>query len=107
MSVAAGRTVPAFTGWLDNGFRQLSGFDLAQELPVGLAEYHGRAFQCFERLLTFRNACDSPVQFRALRPIFDTAPFTVAGAPEGDDVAKVWVVDPEGFLAMDGQVGFG
>ncbi|MDJ0980969.1 MAG: acyl-CoA dehydrogenase [Kiloniellales bacterium] len=45
-------------------------------------------------------------QFRALRPIFDTAPFTVAGAPEGDEAAKVWVVDPEGFLAMDGQVGF-
>ena len=46
-------------------------------------------------------------QFRALRPIFDTAPFTVAGAPEGKTDAKVWVVDPDGFLAMDGRVGFG
>ena len=46
-------------------------------------------------------------QFRALRPIFDTAPVTVAGAPEGETDAKVWVVDPVGFLAMDGQVGFG
>ena len=45
--------------------------------------------------------------FRALRPVFDTAAFTVAAAPEGDDAAKTWVVDPEGFLAMDGKVGFG
>ena len=44
---------------------------------------------------------------RALRPIFDTAPFTVAGTPEGDAAAKVWVADPEGVLAMDGKVGFG
>ncbi len=44
--------------------------------------------------------------FRALRPIFDTAAFTVAAAPEGEDTAKTWVVDPEGFLAMDGKVGY-
>lgn len=57
-----------------------------------------------------RRAAGRPVTnfaFRALRPIFDTAPFTVAGAPEGDSDAKVWVADPERFLAMDGRAGFG
>ena len=44
--------------------------------------------------------------FRALRPIFDTAAFTVAASPEGEDAAKTWVVDPEGLLAMDGRVEF-
>jgi len=57
-----------------------------------------------------RRAAGRPVasfRFRALRPIFDTASFTVAGVPEGEADAKVWVADPEGLLAMDGQVGFG
>ena len=45
-------------------------------------------------------------KFRALRPIFDTAPFAVAGRPQGRDEAEVWVVDPEGYLAMQGKVSF-
>jgi len=43
--------------------------------------------------------------FRAKRPIFDTRSFTVCGAP--DDAAgraALWVVDPDGFLAMEGEV---
>ena len=43
--------------------------------------------------------------FRAKRPIFDTAPFTVAGRAGGDGAA-VWVADPQGALAMDGRVTF-
>ena len=42
-------------------------------------------------------------QFRALRPIFDTKPFTVCGTPEGER-ADLWVTDPDGFLAMQGTV---
>ncbi|HIP78464.1 MAG TPA: acyl-CoA dehydrogenase [Kiloniellaceae bacterium] len=42
-------------------------------------------------------------RFRALRPIFDTRPFTVCGAPE-DTRADLWVTDPDGFLAMRGAV---
>ena len=42
--------------------------------------------------------------FRAKRPIFDTAPFTVCGAPQaGTARAALWVVDPDGYLAMDGE----
>jgi 3-methylfumaryl-CoA hydratase len=43
--------------------------------------------------------------FRARRPIFDNRPFTVCGAPdEGARRAGLWVVDPDGFLAMQGEV---
>ncbi|NIA69064.1 acyl-CoA dehydrogenase [Pelagibius litoralis] len=43
--------------------------------------------------------------FRALRPIFDTRPFTVCGAPDGrSNRADLWVTDHDGFLAMQGEV---
>lgn len=43
--------------------------------------------------------------FRAKRPVFDTSPFTVCGAPAaGAQHANLWVVDPDGFLAMQGEV---
>ena len=43
--------------------------------------------------------------FRARRPIFDTRPFTVCGAPdEGARHADLWVEDPDGYLAMQGEV---
>ncbi len=46
-------------------------------------------------------------EFRALSPIFDTAPFTVAGRPAPDDTfAELWVADPCGQLAMHGRVDF-
>ncbi|MFQ6018854.1 MAG: MaoC family dehydratase N-terminal domain-containing protein [Kiloniellaceae bacterium] len=45
-------------------------------------------------------------EFRALRPIFDGAPFVVAGRPAGDGKsAELWVVDPEGMRAMQGRLG--
>jgi 3-methylfumaryl-CoA hydratase len=44
-------------------------------------------------------------EFRALRPIFDTAPYLVAGAPAADGSgAEVWVVDPNGCYASRGRV---
>ena len=43
--------------------------------------------------------------FRALRPIFDSAPFTLAGKPADDGrSAELWVADRRGFLAMAGRV---
>jgi 3-methylfumaryl-CoA hydratase len=45
--------------------------------------------------------------FRAKRPIFDTRPFTVCGAPdEKAGHADLWVVDPDGYLAMQGEVAW-
>ena len=46
--------------------------------------------------------------FRAVRPLFDTAPFAVCGAPsDGGDRASVWAQDAEGFLAMQAEAEFG
>ncbi|HEY3643041.1 MAG TPA: MaoC family dehydratase N-terminal domain-containing protein [Xanthobacteraceae bacterium] len=44
--------------------------------------------------------------FRAVRPLFDIAPFAVCGVPEGE-AAKVWAQDAEGFLAMQADAEFG
>ena len=42
--------------------------------------------------------------FRAERPIFDTAPFVVAGCPGSDDhSAELWVAGPDGVYASRGQ----
>jgi 3-methylfumaryl-CoA hydratase len=38
--------------------------------------------------------------FRAVSPLFDTAPFTVNGAAEGDSV-RLWATGPAGQLAME------
>jgi 3-methylfumaryl-CoA hydratase len=38
--------------------------------------------------------------FRAVRPLFDTAPFSVRGRVAGG-TAKLWAADREGWLAMD------
>ena len=44
-------------------------------------------------------------QFRARSPIFDTAPFTVAGEPTPDGKsAALWVAGPQDELAMQGSV---
>ena len=44
-------------------------------------------------------------EFRAQRPIFDTAPFVVGGAPEADGAgAEVWVADPDGCYASRGRI---
>jgi 3-methylfumaryl-CoA hydratase len=40
--------------------------------------------------------------FRAIRPLFDTAPFAVCGRPDGDaGTARLWTRDAEGALTME------
>lgn len=39
--------------------------------------------------------------FRAVRPIFDTHPFSVCGAPQPNGKVRLWAQDHEGFLTMD------
>jgi 3-methylfumaryl-CoA hydratase len=43
-------------------------------------------------------------EFRALKPLFDTAPFEVCGQIEGDHQLRLWARTPEGHLAMDASV---
>lgn len=44
---------------------------------------------------------------RALSPLFDTAPFTVAGAPGAEaGTAKLWAVTPTGAIAQSAEVTF-
>jgi 3-methylfumaryl-CoA hydratase len=45
--------------------------------------------------------------FRAMSPVFDTAPFTASGGPEGDGRrAIVWIKRADGGLAMRAEAGF-
>ena len=44
--------------------------------------------------------------FRAMAPLFDVAPFVVAGNPTGDRVG-LWAADPAGGLAMEAEATFG
>jgi hypothetical protein len=45
--------------------------------------------------------------YRALRQIYDTGSFTVAGAPgAGGSEAALWALDPEGRLAMTATAKF-
>ena len=47
------------------------------------------------------------LSYRAMRPLFDTAPFEVCGAPSEDGKAcTLWALDPEGAVAMQVEVGF-
>jgi 3-methylfumaryl-CoA hydratase len=42
--------------------------------------------------------------FRAMRPLFDTAPFTVCGSPEaGKNEARLWTRDAEGAVTMEAR----
>ncbi len=44
-------------------------------------------------------------EFRAQRPIFDTAPYLVAGTPTADGAAaEVWVAGPDGCYASRGRI---
>ena len=45
-------------------------------------------------------------EFRGHRPIIDTAPFTVAAAPQGERTLDLWIADDEGGLAMRGRADF-
>ncbi len=40
-------------------------------------------------------------QFKAMKPIFDIAPFSVCGRMDKDKTVRLWAVTPEGHLAMD------
>lgn len=42
--------------------------------------------------------------FRAMRPIFDIAPFRVCGAQEDATTVKLWARTPDGHIAMDASV---
>ncbi|HLI13977.1 MAG TPA: MaoC family dehydratase N-terminal domain-containing protein [Alphaproteobacteria bacterium] len=45
--------------------------------------------------------------FRAMAPVFDTAPFTVSGGPDADGrTAKVWIKRADGGLAMRAEASF-
>ncbi len=45
--------------------------------------------------------------FRAMRPIFDTAPFQIAGTPSSDlSSAQLWGKNPDGTVAMEAEVRF-
>jgi len=39
--------------------------------------------------------------FKAMKPIFDIAPFSVCARMDGDRTVRLWAVTPEGHLAMD------
>ena len=45
--------------------------------------------------------------FRAVRPVFDIAPFAVCGGPSGPSAAALWVRGGDGFLAMEAEAAFG
>jgi 3-methylfumaryl-CoA hydratase len=40
-------------------------------------------------------------EFKAMKPIFDIAPFSVCGRMDKDKTVRLWAVTPEGHLAMD------
>lgn len=42
--------------------------------------------------------------FKAMKPIFDIAPFKVCASKGGDKAVKLWAVTPEGHIAMDASV---
>lgn len=57
---------------------------------------HFRRHRPHDRLATF--------QFRAQRPVFDLAPFTV-NLVDTDSGADVWAADADGYVAMSGRIG--
>jgi len=45
--------------------------------------------------------------YRAVRPVFATGPYSIEGAANSDGTVRVWALDQDGALAMDGTVTFG
>ncbi|HSR55449.1 MAG TPA: MaoC family dehydratase N-terminal domain-containing protein [Alphaproteobacteria bacterium] len=43
-------------------------------------------------------------RFRAVKPVFDTAPFTICGRRDGDTAVTLWVRDDPGDLCVDAGV---
>jgi 3-methylfumaryl-CoA hydratase len=63
---------------------------------------HGPLLATLMLDLVRREAPDRAIErftFRGVRPVFDTAPFEVAGAPDGRDIA-LWIADAAGAVAM-------
>ena len=46
-------------------------------------------------------------RFRAMKPLFDIAPFRVCGRPEADGSVKLWAADADGALCMDASATLG
>ena len=66
-----------------------------------LAEAFGRVRKFGEIQLQFHAAFG----FRAFKPVYDVAPFSVCGRPEADGrIVRLWARDSENHLAMDMQV---
>ena len=45
-------------------------------------------------------------RFRAVKPIFDLAPFSVCGSPGADRNSALWAQDRDGMLCMDATASF-
>ena len=45
--------------------------------------------------------------FRAMKPLFDVAPFEVCGRREGEHAVKLWARTPEGHVAMEAGATLG
>jgi 3-methylfumaryl-CoA hydratase len=45
-------------------------------------------------------------RFRAMSPLFDIAPFSVCGAPDGEGKARLWAQNATGGLAMEAEATF-
>jgi 3-methylfumaryl-CoA hydratase len=43
-------------------------------------------------------------EFRALKPVFDIAPFDVCGRDDGNGRVRLWAVTPQGHTAMEASV---
>ena len=50
-----------------------------------------------------RDAAVERFQFKALRPTFDTSPFTLEGDPDGDRHVKLWSTDNHGATAVEAE----
>jgi 3-methylfumaryl-CoA hydratase len=46
-------------------------------------------------------------RIKAMSPLYDTEPFTLAGAPAADNKADLWAADANGNLAMEADIKFG
>ena len=46
-------------------------------------------------------------RFRAVKPVFDTAPFTVCGRRDGENALALWVRDEDGELSVDAAAELG
>jgi 3-methylfumaryl-CoA hydratase len=52
---------------------------------------------------SLRDARLTGFTFRALKPLYDTAPFFTCGAPEGAHAARLWTRDHAGDVTMEAQ----